>query len=308
MARSICSGQVSIQEVAGGFKSQINEGKISQADATKLLQLILRKCKEAVEGHAASANAAQGSPAAPFGSRGTHTTPPSPTSRPSPASQPSFGGNYNSSPALAAELVSDMDVEMASDDAYTPNTEIFKCWRLRNSGSQPWPQTCGLRFAGVHGVTHPLQTDAFVQGIALPPGEVVEITVKLTTPDTPGQRTFASWQLVTDSAGSTCFGNLAFSFHVSADALQPRQLFPSPRQQTRTPWNTPRFSPKMQGRAPAPFSGQGGGSSPPARSLSGAWRTCSQCREPHSRESYSKTQWGKPEHQSRCARCINGGF
>mmetsp|Transcript_173426 Transcript_173426/g.421827 ORF Transcript_173426/g.421827 Transcript_173426/m.421827 type:complete len:269 (+) Transcript_173426:260-1066(+) len=74
-----------------------------------------------------------------------------------------------------------------------PGARIEKTWRLRNVGSESWPEGTRLVHVGNHPMSGPADGVA-VQAAA--PGAEVDVTVILTAPDAPG-RAYSYWRLVT---------------------------------------------------------------------------------------------------------------
>lgn len=100
---------------------------------------------------------------------------------------------------LAAKFVSHLTV--ADHNAVSPASTFIKAWRVQNTSSSAWPE--GVRLVCVGG--HPLGlSDAGQPVPAVPAGDTVDISVKLTAPPYPG-RNVGYYRLVT--ADGTRFGH-----------------------------------------------------------------------------------------------------
>ncbi|CAF0951321.1 unnamed protein product [Adineta ricciae] len=87
------------------------------------------------------------------------------------------------------------DVTVGEGEAIPPNTRFVKTWRVQNSGSEPWPTNCSLRF--VNGDRLQDRDEIYVGSLA--PGEQTNISVDITSPFTP-KIIRSQWRLFT-SAG-----------------------------------------------------------------------------------------------------------
>ncbi len=101
------------------------------------------------------------------------------------------------------------DVTVPDDTPFPPGTAFTKTWRLQNAGTCAWTTEYALVFD--HG--DPLGAPAEVPLLGeVPPGAVVDLSVNLVAPATPG--TYSSfWKLRTDAGvvfGVGAGGNTAF--------------------------------------------------------------------------------------------------
>ncbi|UJR37100.1 hypothetical protein I4U23_029804 [Adineta vaga] len=87
------------------------------------------------------------------------------------------------------------DVTVGEGEAIPPNTRFVKTWRVENSGSEPWPNNCSLRF--VNGDRLQDRDETYVGSLA--PGEQANISVDITSP-TMSKIIRSQWRLFT-SAG-----------------------------------------------------------------------------------------------------------
>lgn len=114
-----------------------------------------------------------------------------------------------SSPPITFEEVLDaacvQDVTIKHGQMFPPGAEFVKVWKLRNSGSVPWPASTEIAFEG----GEPLKQDgpAFVGTV--PPGDSVDVwTGGLKAPDAAG-RYVGYWRL-RDGSSKVPFGDLVW--------------------------------------------------------------------------------------------------
>lgn len=84
------------------------------------------------------------------------------------------------------------DVTIGQGESIPANTRFVKTWRIENSGNEPWPSSCSLRF--VNGDRLQDRDEIFLG--CLPPKEHCEISVDLKTPST-GRIIRSQWRLFT---------------------------------------------------------------------------------------------------------------
>ncbi|CAF4329831.1 unnamed protein product [Rotaria socialis] len=93
------------------------------------------------------------------------------------------------------------DVTVGEGEAIPPSTRFVKTWRIENSGSERWPNSCSLRF--VNGDRLQDRDEIYVS--ALSPGEQTNISVNIASPN--ASRIIRSqWRLFTP-AGVPFGGN-----------------------------------------------------------------------------------------------------
>jgi len=87
------------------------------------------------------------------------------------------------------------DVTVGEGEAIPPSTRFVKTWRVENSGAEPWPNNCSLRF--VNGDRLQDRDEIYVGSLA--PGEQTNISVDITSPSI-SKIIRSQWRLFT-SAG-----------------------------------------------------------------------------------------------------------
>lgn len=113
----------------------------------------------------------------------------------------------------------------------SPDTTFTKTWKLQNTGKEQWPE--GVMFAYCEGPTPNLINLQFISRVPRAmPGEVVEVSVQLTSPVLPGYYN-GSFRLATRSG--VCFGqSFGFEFETVAQAPSP---VPAPAPQIPSKWS-----------------------------------------------------------------------
>lgn len=96
------------------------------------------------------------------------------------------------------------DVTIGQGESIPANTRFVKTWRIENSGNEPWPSSCSLRF--VNGDRLQDRDEIFLG--CLPPKEHCEISVDLKTPST-GRIIRSQWRLFTPTG--IPFGGFKFA-------------------------------------------------------------------------------------------------
>ena len=104
-------------------------------------------------------------------------TTPSPGASPTPTLTPSA----TPLPCLRAEFVA--DVTVPDGTVFEPGTAFTKTWRLRNTGSCTWTSDFAVVFDSGDRMDAP---DATPIGQTVAPGQMVDVSVDLVAPDTPG--------------------------------------------------------------------------------------------------------------------------
>jgi len=84
------------------------------------------------------------------------------------------------------------DVTVGEGEAIPPKTRFVKTWRIENSGSEPWPNNCSLRF--VNGDRLQDRDEVYVSSLA--PGEQINVSVDITSPNVT-QIIRSQWRLFT---------------------------------------------------------------------------------------------------------------
>ena len=74
------------------------------------------------------------------------------------------------------------DETIGEGEAVPPSTRFIKTWRIQNTGPEPWPPGCCLKFTG--GEKFCAQDRVSVE--ALCPGQIAAINVEMTSPATTG--------------------------------------------------------------------------------------------------------------------------
>lgn len=80
------------------------------------------------------------------------------------------------------ELAFISDVTVGEGEAVPPNTTFTKTWRVGNSGEEPWPPGCQLRFCAGENLAN---TDRVVLDV-LQPRDTADISVEMHSPIQPG--------------------------------------------------------------------------------------------------------------------------
>ena len=104
-------------------------------------------------------------------------TTPSPGASPTPTLTPSA----TPLPCLRAEFVA--DVTVPDGTVFEPGTAFTKTWRLRNTGSCTWTSDFAVVFDSGDRMD---AADATPIGQTVAPGQMVDVSVALVAPDTPG--------------------------------------------------------------------------------------------------------------------------
>ncbi|CAF0915216.1 unnamed protein product [Didymodactylos carnosus] len=87
------------------------------------------------------------------------------------------------------------DVTVGEGEAVPPSTRFTKTWRIENSGSEPWPSSCVLKF--VNGDRLQERDETYVGSLA--PSQQTNVSIDMTSPIGPGMYK-SQWRLFT-SAG-----------------------------------------------------------------------------------------------------------
>ncbi|XP_076369975.1 protein ILRUN-like isoform X1 [Tachypleus tridentatus] len=74
------------------------------------------------------------------------------------------------------------DVTIGEGEAVPPSTRFIKTWRIQNSGNEPWPPGCYLKFTSGHHLG--FQDQAKVE--PLQPTEAADVSIEMMSPDKPG--------------------------------------------------------------------------------------------------------------------------
>lgn len=86
------------------------------------------------------------------------------------------------------------DVTVGEGEAIPPNTNFIKTWRIENSGNEPWPNNCSLRF--VNGDRLQDRDEVYVGSLA--PGEQTNVSVNIRSPNI-SKIIRSQWRLFTPS-------------------------------------------------------------------------------------------------------------
>jgi len=137
-------------------------------------------------------------------------------------SQNKFFNKHSKDEKYLARFVADVTIE--DGVVLNPDQKAVKTWRLRNTGTSAWPETCKLMWVG----GDPLgKQDSSPLG-AVAPEEEVDISVELQTPSKPG-RYVGFWRLVTPDG--TRFGQRVWTdLYVATNATpaSPSTSAPTP--------------------------------------------------------------------------------
>lgn len=117
-----------------------------------------------------------------------------PTSTPVPTNPPARTPTPTPVPCLWARLVE--DVTVAEDTEFTPNSAFTKVWLVRNIGTCTWNDEFDLVFDGGNPMGAPNVFD-FPDNVRVRPGDSVELSVQLTSPDDEGRHR-SDWLLRSD--------------------------------------------------------------------------------------------------------------
>jgi hypothetical protein len=101
---------------------------------------------------------------------------------------------YDQAALKAPQMSFVKDITIGEGESITPNTKFTKTWRLQNSGDEPWPTGCSLRF--VTGELFGPNDSVSVQ--ALLPGEMVDISIEMISPIETGIHQ-GQWRMCTTS-------------------------------------------------------------------------------------------------------------
>ena len=82
------------------------------------------------------------------------------------------------------------DTTVGNGEAVTPDTPFVKTWRLRNTGSQEWPEGCVIKYSEGFRI----QGDQVQINRTVPPNEEIDVSVQLRSPVAPGSY-FSFWRL-----------------------------------------------------------------------------------------------------------------
>ena len=111
--------------------------------------------------------------------------------------------------------------------AFDPGATFTKSWRLMNTGINTWSTAYALVFVSGEQMSGPASVALTLE---VPPGQVVDIPVKLTAPSTPGN--YKGYWRMRSPAGQF-FGDLIYVQIVVLGSGTPCLLRPPPRWQPR---------------------------------------------------------------------------
>lgn len=104
-----------------------------------------------------------------------------------------FGGGPPGADKLYARFVCVATVFDGTEMA--PGTHFVKIWRLRNSGTSPWPANTCLELVGGDGLGHAASIPLEIPALGLDPAAEMEAAVSMIAPEKPG-RYVSHWELV----------------------------------------------------------------------------------------------------------------
>lgn len=113
----------------------------------------------------------------------TETTAPTQTAATESTPSPTTGLSGGAS-SSGDSMIFVSDVSVNDGDPFQPNDEFRKTWQVKNDGSTTWTSGYSLVFVGGNQMGGPASVP-IPQDVA--PGSVVEISVDLTAPSTPGE-------------------------------------------------------------------------------------------------------------------------
>jgi len=136
----------------------------------------------------------------------TLTIPPTPTSTPRPTA------TVTPIPCNMFTFIDDVTVEDYDD--FSPGAAFIKTWRIKNVGACPWTTAYSLAFYQDNAMNGPA-TVALLGTVN--PGQMVDLSVNLTAPASPGRYT-GKWALK-DQNGAFFFSTLGNPFWVIIDVV-----------------------------------------------------------------------------------------
>ena len=107
------------------------------------------------------------------------------------------------------------DVTIEDGTVIQPGEQFTKTWRIRNSGTKPWDQSYSLAFFAHNSMNGPASIPLTRK---VKPGEVIELSVTLTAPKTPGRHR-STWKMRSPDG-------LFFEYEQYAEILVPRPMKP----------------------------------------------------------------------------------
>lgn len=107
----------------------------------------------------------------------------------------SGGGGCMSQPLPSMTFV--RDVTIGEGESVPPSTDFTKTWTVLNSGTDPWPEGCILKFTQGNRMSdgRSALSDRLEVG-CLPPGQKIDISVSMRSPEKPGMYE-SQWRMAT---------------------------------------------------------------------------------------------------------------
>eukprot|EP01095_Lingulamoeba_sp_RSL-Kostka_P014697 TRINITY_DN6523_c0_g1_i2.p1 TRINITY_DN6523_c0_g1~~TRINITY_DN6523_c0_g1_i2.p1 ORF type:complete len:396 (+),score=111.45 TRINITY_DN6523_c0_g1_i2:57-1244(+) len=102
------------------------------------------------------------------------------------------------------------NITLDDSSVVKPNTDIFKTWRIKNTGEVPWPKNTALIFTG--GDQMSLQSE-YPLGNEVPRNGIVELKLPISTPSLPGN--YKSYYRF--KSGNDLFGNFWINITVAEE-------------------------------------------------------------------------------------------
>jgi hypothetical protein len=139
----------------------------------------------------------------------TATLPPTPTQVPTlaPTATAVIIPTITPTPIPCNWAQFEKDVTIADGTEFAPGESFTKTWRLKNIGSCTWTPDYALVYAGGSQMNGP---SAQPLGVTVQPGQTVDVSVKLASPQGPGSCT-GNWQLRSQNGALFGIGSAANS-------------------------------------------------------------------------------------------------
>ncbi len=182
-----------------------------QAEPTLSAETVLTSVALTVDASLSATPEASATPTATATPTETTTTTASPTddaTQAAPTQENSAPPAANCDAATFAE-----DVSIPDGTQLAPDTDFIKTWKILNSGTCTWNTDYVVVF--VDGSDMDGDSPTYLTVDAVPPGNVVDISVEMTSPDTTGKYT-GYWRM--QNADGVVFGD---TFYVEIEVVRP---------------------------------------------------------------------------------------
>lgn len=124
---------------------------------------------------------------------------------------------------LEARFVADVNVFDGTQ--VTPEQQFIKIWRLRNSGSAPWPEGCSLLNVGGDDIGATAVSPLQLQAEGLAPGSELDIAVECRAPAEPGR--YVSYFRLQEPSGARFGQRVWCMVQVVGPDSEPAQTVPA---------------------------------------------------------------------------------